>query len=76
MHHNATSLSNPVVAITGAADGIGWATAQLFAARGWRVALLDMNGDKARERAQALGHHHMGVLCDVTNEAQASAAVA
>lgn len=76
MHHNATSLSNPVVAITGAADGIGWATAQLFAVRGWRVALLDMNGDKARERAQALGHHHMGILCNVSDEAQVTAAMA
>ena len=32
MTHHATSLSTHVVAITGAANGIGWATAQLFAA--------------------------------------------
>ena len=71
-----TSLSSPAVAITGAADGIGWATAQLFAARGWHVALLDMDDHKAKARAQALGPHHVGVTCDVTDEAQASAAIA
>ncbi|WP_310628182.1 SDR family oxidoreductase [Limnohabitans sp.] len=76
MTHHATPLSTHAVAITGAADGIGWATAQLFAARGWRVALLDMDGPKASERAQALGQHHMGLLCDVTNADQVSGAMA
>ena len=75
MNPKATSLTTHVVAITGAADGIGWATAQLFAARGWRVALLDMDGNKAKERAQTLGPQHVGVTCDVTDEAQASAAI-
>jgi len=68
-------MTTPVVIVTGAADGIGWATAQLFAARGWRVALLDMDGNKAKERAQTLGPQHVGVTCDVTDEAQASAAI-
>ena len=76
MNPKATSLTTHVVAITGAADGIGWATAQFFAAFGWRVALLDMDGGKAKERAQTLGPQHMGVACDVTDEAQASAAIA
>ena len=76
MTQHAASLSNPVVAITGAADGIGWATAQLFAARGWRVALLDRNATQVTQRAHELGNHHLGVACDVTQEAQAKAALA
>ena len=76
MTHSTTSLPIPVVAITGAADGIGWATAELFAARGWHVALLDLDGQKAQARAQSLGHHHVGLPCNVTDEAQVSAAMA
>ena len=75
MTTTASPLHHPVVAITGAADGIGWATAQLFAARGWRVALLDMDGHKAKERAHALGAQHLGLTCDVTDEAQVTHAI-
>jgi len=60
-------MTAPVVIVTGAADGIGWATAQQFAASGWSVALLDLNGDLATERAQALGPQHSGWACDVTD---------
>jgi len=76
MTSNTTPLSKHVVAITGAADGIGWATAQLFAARGWQVALLDIDGRLANERANTLGHHHIGLSCDVTDEGQVLNAIA
>lgn len=56
--------------ITGAAEGIGWATAQGLAAAGWEVALLDLNGDSAQARAQSLGKKHSGWTCDVTNSAE------
>ena len=36
------------VAVTGAASGIGAATATLLAARGWRVACLDCDIEGAR----------------------------
>ena len=76
MTHHAASLSTHVVAITGAANGIGWATAQLFAARGWHVALLDREATQVAARAHELGNHHIGVACDVTQEDQATAAIA
>jgi NAD(P)-dependent dehydrogenase (short-subunit alcohol dehydrogenase family) len=60
---------SPVAAITGAADGIGWATAQLFSGRGYRVALIDIDAQKAAERSTDLGAAHIGIGCDVSKEA-------
>ena len=60
------SLSGKVAVVTGAASGIGAAIAETFAARGARVALLDMNLDAARSRAAGLtGTVAFG--CDVTD---------
>jgi NAD(P)-dependent dehydrogenase (short-subunit alcohol dehydrogenase family) len=59
----------PGVLVTGAADGIGWATAELFAARGWRVAIADIDEDAARRRANELGEGHLGLGVDVADEA-------
>jgi 3-oxoacyl-[acyl-carrier protein] reductase len=44
----------PVVVITGAAQGIGLATAKRFAKDGYRVAIVDLNGAKALEAAEEL----------------------
>ena len=56
--------------VTGAADGIGWATAQRLASKGWRVALLDLDGSAAQGRAESLGPSHVGWGCDVSDEQQ------
>ena len=58
----------PTILITGAADGIGWATAQLFAANGYRVALADLRADAATARATELGPQHLAIPCDVAEE--------
>ena len=60
-------MTTSVVLVTGAADGIGWATAQTLAESGWHVALFDLNGALAQERAHALGAQHSGWACDVTD---------
>lgn len=66
----------PAVLITGAADGIGWALARSFAARGYRVGLLDLDGDRAAARAAELGPGHIPLTADVTDEATVTRAVA
>lgn len=64
------------VLVTGGAAGIGWAIARAFAARGARVALLDLDGAQAAARAAELGPDHLGLAADVTDEAAVSAALA
>jgi NAD(P)-dependent dehydrogenase (short-subunit alcohol dehydrogenase family) len=54
------------VAVTGAASGIGAATARLLQSRGWRVICLDRDLDGARESA---GAHGAAIEVDVADEA-------
>jgi NAD(P)-dependent dehydrogenase (short-subunit alcohol dehydrogenase family) len=66
-------MSGRRVAVTGAASGIGAATARLLQARGWRVACLDRDLDGARRTA---GDHGLAVPVDVADEASVVAAFA
>lgn len=61
------------VAVTGAASGIGAATARLLLARGWRVACLDRDIEGARRTAGADG---LAIQVDVADEAQVVGAFA
>ncbi len=63
------NLSNQVCAITGAAKGIGLATANAFLARGARVALLDL------ENVKPDNPNAISIKCDVTRAADVQAAI-
>ena len=65
-----------IAIVTGAADGIGWATAQRLAADGARVALFDLRAQAVSQRASELGAAHVGIACDVSDAASVTAAVA
>lgn len=65
-----------VAMVTGAADGIGWATARRLAADGLRLVLLDLRAQAVQARAAELGAGHAGLACDVTDEQSVDAAVA
>ena len=55
--------------ITGAASGIGLATARAFAAAGAHVTILDLAGPQAVEAAGTLSLPGIGIACDVTDPA-------
>ncbi len=63
--------------VTGAASprGLGLATARLFAEHGATVAILDLDAAQAEAAARELGEGHVGLACDVTEEAACEAAV-
>jgi len=61
-------LDGALIAITGAARGIGLATAKELVAAGARVALGDLDADLAHEAAAALGAGASGHRLDVTDK--------
>lgn len=58
-------LKGKTVLVTGAAQGFGFGIAETFVREGARVAVLDINGDKAKEAARAIGRKAFAVTCDV-----------
>ena len=64
-------LSRRVAVVTGAASGIGAASARAFAAKGAKVAVVDVNADGARKVAKELGAH--AFPCDIAQESQVNA---
>lgn len=67
-----------VALVTGAASGMGLATARAFAEAGASVTLADVNEEDVRTAAQELvadGHRAIGVRCDVADDADVAAMV-
>jgi len=69
-------LNGKVVAITGGAQGLGLAMARVFAAKGCKLALIDINQDSLVGAANALGEYGVEVATFVTNVAQEESVVA
>ena len=64
-----------VAVVTGAARGIGFATAQRFAAEGAAVAIIDLDEQEAVAAAGRIDGSAVGVGCDVSNADAVAAAV-
>jgi NADP-dependent 3-hydroxy acid dehydrogenase YdfG len=62
-------LTGQVAAITGAARGIGRATAQAFLREGMKVAIGDLDFATAQQTARELGHGTVALPLDVTQRA-------
>jgi NAD(P)-dependent dehydrogenase (short-subunit alcohol dehydrogenase family) len=72
------SFEGKVALVTGAASGLGLATAKAFAESGASVALADWNGDAAKAAANELtdkGHKAIAIRCDVADDEQVEAMV-
>jgi NAD(P)-dependent dehydrogenase (short-subunit alcohol dehydrogenase family) len=69
-------LDGKVVLVTGAARGIGEATARLAAAAGARLALVGLEPERLAALAAELGPGHAHAGCDVTDQSTVDAAVA
>ncbi len=68
-------LQDKVAIVTGAASGLGEATARAMIAEGAFVLLADIADDKGKGLADALGERATYVHCDVTSEADVAEAV-
>ena len=64
-----------VVLITGAARGIGFATAQLMAEQGWRVAILDRDQEALDEAIAQFDGKALRIFQDVSDPQAASQAI-
>lgn len=71
-------MENKVALITGAAQGIGFAAAKVFAEAGASVVLADWDKDLVNKAADQLiteGYKALPIVCDVSDEAQVRAMV-
>jgi len=69
-------MMSRIVVVTGAAAGIGLATARAFAAAGDLVVLTDRDGEEVARRASELGAPHRSIKMDVADEASVVGAIA
>jgi len=76
--HNPFDYRGKVALLTGAATGMGLATARAFAEGGAAVVLADYQEEAVKAAAQQLiaaGHKAIAVGCDASDDAQVAAMV-
>jgi NAD(P)-dependent dehydrogenase (short-subunit alcohol dehydrogenase family) len=73
-----SEATQKVALVTGSARGIGLATAKRFLADGWRVVLLDIDGENLKHTFTALNKPDvtLALVCDVADPAGVSRALA
>lgn len=76
--NDSLNFTGKVALVTGAASGMGLATARAFAEAGAAVVLADVKEDAVRAAVKELvaaGHAAMGVRCDVSDDTQVASMV-
>ncbi|MEO0622494.1 MAG: SDR family oxidoreductase [Pseudomonadota bacterium] len=56
---------HPIAIVTGAAQGIGYASAEALAEDGARIVLVDIKAEALAEAASQLGGDHLAIPCDM-----------
>ncbi len=76
-HGRKMAKARKTAVVTGAAKGLGAASAEAFAAAGYRVALVDMDEEALHHQADSMtSGEHFTALCDVADWGQVEAAFA
>lgn len=68
-------LDEMVAVVTGAASGFGRGIADAFASEGAKVVIADLDGERAKAAAAAIGEHAIAVQGDVTKRADVKAII-
>ncbi len=68
-------IKGKVAVVTGGASGLGAATAKMIVEEGGHVVIIDLNDDAGQALAKELGKHARFVHADVSEPAEAQAAV-
>lgn len=68
-------LKGKTALVTGAAQGFGLGIAETFVREGARVAVLDINREKAQEAAKSIGRKAFAIACDVGKAKSVNSAV-
>jgi NAD(P)-dependent dehydrogenase (short-subunit alcohol dehydrogenase family) len=71
-------FTGQVALVTGAAKGMGLATARMFAESGASVVMCDLDGELAAHEAERIvrdGGAAIGLTCDVAEELQVAATI-
>ena len=68
-------LQDKVIFLTGGSDGIGWDCARAYAAEGAKVAIAAHDKQTVAKAAAKLGANHLGIVCDVSRDADVEAAI-
>jgi len=72
---NALLLQDKVIFLTGGSCGIGRDCAKAYVTEGAKVIVAARDKDGVAEAAAELGPDHLGIVCDVTRDAEVKAAV-
>lgn len=68
-------LQDKTIFLTGGSEGIGWSCAKAYADHGARVAVIARTAEKVEAAAAELGPGHLGIACDVSDDAAVEAAI-
>lgn len=68
-------LKNKVIFLTGGSEGIGYECAKAYAAEGAKVVIAALNESRINHVINELGKEHLGIYCNVADEANVKYAI-